>query len=215
MFNFDLRETLLMLPAILFSLSLHEFCHAYAAVRLGDPTPANQGRLTLNPIAHIDPIGFLLLLFAGFGWAKPVMINPLNFRNPRRDDIIVSVAGPASNMVTAAVFAVIMKVVIKLGIITLGPYGEVFYEILNYFVWINLILAFFNMIPIPPLDGSHILFAILPQRFERWKENFFRVGSILLIVIIMIENRTDLDILPIGKMAATVYKGFFHVLHIE
>jgi Zn-dependent protease len=124
--QFDLKETLLMLPAILFGFTIHEFWHAYTATRFGDDTPARQGRLTLNPLPHIDPIGFAMIVFAGFGWAKPVQVNPQAFRNPRRDDLIVSLAGPLSNLITAIVFALIIKALFTTAgqIFAIAEYGD-------------------------------------------------------------------------------------------
>ena len=151
MFNFDLRETLIELPSILFGLSIHEFFHAYTAAKLGDPTAEKQGRLTLNPIAHLDPIGFLLLIFAGFGWAKPVPVNPFAFKHPKRDDILVSIAGPLSNFCSAIFFAIIIKLLLVFyrQLFYIEAYGAIIFNMLDYFIWINLILAFFNLIPIP------------------------------------------------------------------
>lgn len=146
---------LLILPGILLAISVHEAAHGYAAVKMGDNTPIMQGRVTLNPVKHIDPMGFLCLFLFGFGWAKPVMINSRNFKNPRRDDTIVSFAGPLANFITALVFAFIMKIVY------LNPsntaFMEILWEVLRATVSINLVLMVFNLIPIPPLDGHHIL----------------------------------------------------------
>lgn len=216
MFDFDLREILLRLPAILFALSIHEFFHAYTAVKLGDSTPEKQGRLTLNPIHHLDPIGFILFIFAGFGWAKPVQINPFAFKHPKRDDILVSVAGPLSNFISAIFFAIIVKLLLVFyrEIFSIEGYGDLISEMLKNFIGLNLSLAFFNLIPIPPLDGSHILFAVLPDRYQRFKDFFFRFGSILLILIIFIESNTNTDILFIGRLANMIYKGLFYVLRI-
>jgi len=146
---------LLILPGILLAISVHEAAHGYAAVKMGDDTPLMQGRVTLNPVKHIDPMGFLCLFLFGFGWAKPVMINPRNFKNPRRDDTIVSFAGPLANFITALVFAFIMKAV-YMNQIDSG-FMEVLWEVLRATVSINLVLMVFNLIPIPPLDGHHIL----------------------------------------------------------
>lgn len=203
-----------MLPAILFGFSIHEFWHAYTATRFGDDTPAKQGRLTLNPLAHIDLIGFLLLVYAGFGWAKPVQVNPQAFRNPKRDDILVSVAGPLSNLVSAVIFALIIKGLFMFagGLFNIAGYGEYIYKILLYFVWINLVLFVFNLIPLPPLDGSHVLFALLPDRFQIIKEQFFRFGAIALMVLILFESWTHLDILPIGTITHSIYRGLFQLL---
>lgn len=153
-----LLSKLLVLPGILLGISIHEFAHGYAAVKLGDNTPLMQGRITLNPLKHLDPLGFICLLMFGFGWAKPVMINARNFENPRRDDAIVSLAGPLANFTIALLFVGLMK----LTDIFL-PYSlstQVLWEVLQSTVYINLVLMIFNLIPIPPLDGHHILGSI-------------------------------------------------------
>lgn len=216
MYEFDLRETILMLPALLFGFAIHEFWHAYTATRFGDNTPARQGRLTLNPISHIDPIGMLMFVFAGFGWAKPVQVNPTAFRNPRRDDLIVSLAGPLSNFITAIIFALIIKGLLTFAIhlFAITEYGGYIFRMLEYFVWVNLIMFVFNLLPVPPLDGSHILFSLLPDRFNNFKEQFYRMGGILLMFLILFNRMSDYDLLPIGKITQTLYNTLFKLLHI-
>lgn len=216
MFNLEmLRETLLMLPAILFGLCFHEFSHAYSAYKLGDPTPREQGRLNLNPMNHIDPLGFILLLVAHFGWAKPVQINPEAFKHPKRDEVIVSLAGPAANLVSAFAFALLVKLAIDLRWYAIATYGRPLITILIYFVQINLVLAFFNLLPIPPLDGSHLLFVILPDSWQSFKWNLYRYGSLILIVIILLQSYAQFDILPIGRLVQAVYNGIFQLLGVK
>lgn len=214
MSQFDLKETILMLPAILFGFSIHEFWHAFTATRFGDDTPLKQGRLTLNPLAHIDMVGFFMLIFVGFGWAKPVQVNPQAFRNPKRDDILVSIAGPLSNLVTAIICAIIIKGLFLYAreLFTIADYGEYIFSILVYFVWINLILFVFNLIPLPPLDGSHVLFALLPERFQHLKEQFSRFGGIALMALILIGSWSNIDILPIRKITDLIFQGLFQLL---
>lgn len=215
MFDIDWRNVILMLPSLLFGFAIHEFAHARVAVAFGDDTPRRQGRLTLSPIPHIDPIGLLLFVFAGFGWAKPVEINPNAFRNPRRDDLLVSAAGPLSNLTAALVFALLTRLLPVFNpSIYLDSMGTVLFEIISYFVWTNLIMAFFNLIPIPPLDGSHILFDVLPSRFERYKDTFFKFGAMALIAIVLIENSSKMDILPIGPMVRWSYNHLFEWLGV-
>lgn len=148
-------DKLILLPGILLAISIHEFSHGYVAVKLGDDTPKIQGRMTLNPLKHIDPLGFMCLLLVGFGWAKPVMINSRNFKNPRRDDFLVSLAGPVSNFIMAFIFVIFMKLAYMF-----LPYSnmtQIVLDALTGTVYINLVLMVFNLLPIPPLDGHHIL----------------------------------------------------------
>lgn len=174
---------LLILPGILLAISIHEFSHGYAAVKLGDDTPKLQGRLTLNPLKHLDPLGFLCLFLVGFGWAKPVMINSRNFKNPRRDDLLVSLAGPLSNFIMAFIFAGLMKLVDMF--LPDTSLKQIVLAVFNGTVLINIVLMVFNLIPIPPLDGHHILGNIggAPVwNFYHKYYDFLRFGMLLLIV---------------------------------
>ncbi|OPY59045.1 MAG: Peptidase family M50 [Pelotomaculum sp. PtaU1.Bin035] len=178
MFNLpSLHSIALMLPAIILGLTFHEFAHGWVADRLGDRTARNLGRLTINPLAHIDPIGFLLLFFAGFGWAKPVPVNSYNLRcDMKQGMLLVALAGPATNMLLAVLSAVVFGALMGLRL----PY---FREIMLYMIQINVVLAIFNLIPIPPLDGSKILAGILPGR-QVWLDQLERYGPILLILLL-------------------------------
>jgi Zn-dependent protease len=161
----DLNLLFIILPAILIALTVHECAHAWVAFRLGDPTARDAGRLTLNPLPHLDPIGTLMLIvttmsgYGSFGWAKPVPVNPYNFTNLKRDDILVSLAGPASNILLALVFGYTLRL---LPGSLLAP-GILFFFHIS--IAINIGIAFFNLIPVPPLDGSHILASLIPDRF--------------------------------------------------
>jgi Zn-dependent protease len=162
---------------ILFAITIHEFSHAAAADLLGDPTPRLAGRLTLNPIKHIDPIGFILLFLVRFGWAKPVPINPYNFKNPVRGEMVVSFAGPAANFLAAFVAARLIKL-FYLAVLSKGY----ILGIISDFIWINLALAVFNLLPVPPLDGSHILEPFIPYEYRRIFEQY---GFFILIFILI------------------------------
>jgi len=170
-------ETIIFIIVILFAITIHEFSHAAAAEMLGDPTPRLAGRLSLNPIKHIDPIGFIMFLLVRFGWARPVPINPYNFRDPVKGEMVVSFAGPASNILAAWLTASLIKL---FPVIVLSS-GYV-HRALSDFIWINLALAIFNLIPVPPLDGSHILEPFIPYQ---WKRIFEQYGFFILIFILI------------------------------
>ena len=172
----ELGFLIVSLPILLITITLHEYSHAKAADMMGDPTPRLAGRLTLNPIAHIDPIGLLALILVRFGWAKPVPINPYNFKDPKRGSLLVSLAGPASNFLFAWILAVLYR---NLPI----AYGDFGASILTYTIWINLALGVFNLIPVPPLDGSHILEYFLPPQ---QMEVMYRLQQYSLFILIFI-----------------------------
>ncbi len=187
---FDLEPSVLIARALtlLVAFTIHELAHAVTADYLGDPTPRNMGRITLNPLKHLDPFGTIMLLVAGFGWAKPVIVNPLNMRgNPRRDMAIVAIAGPLSNIV----MALLASIPVRIGLIdmTLQSTGGTLPSLsflVSEFIWINLILAFFNLIPIPPLDGSKILFAILPVEWVYRLRPLEQYGFLLLMGVVFL-----------------------------
>jgi Zn-dependent protease len=187
---FTLKYILISLPIILITLTIHEYAHAKVADMLGDPTPRLAGRLTLNPISHIDPIGFLMLFAFRFGWAKPVPINPYNFSDQRIGSAFVGLAGPVSNLFTAWALSLFLK---------FGPYGALDFaavnlitEIIAYAIWINIALAIFNLIPIPPLDGSHVLEAVLPYEQAEALKNMGQMGFIILVMIVMFPPTQDI-----------------------
>lgn len=197
-------QLLYILPAILIGLTVHEWAHAYAAYRLGDPTARNLGRMTLNPIAHIDPIGIAMLLLVGFGWAKPVPINPRNFKNFKRDDIIVSLAGIFTNLLTAFLFSfVYVAGILKWGLAT----NDAFMSIFGSIITINLALAIFNLIPIPPLDGSHVLEALLVRRFPRFFMFLRQYGQFILLALLIFGAFTTV----LGFLINGISTGFFSV----
>jgi Zn-dependent protease len=169
-------EFLSFMVALTIAITVHEFAHAKRAQMAGDPTAEMNGRVTLNPLAHYDPIGTTLILLGGFGWGRPVPVNPALFRRPRRDDLMVSLWGPLSNFITATVFALPLKFRFA------GDYSIVFEAI----VLVNLMLGLFNLLPVFPLDGSHILSALLPVEQARRLDLFYhRYGTLLLIALIL------------------------------
>jgi len=181
-------EFIILAPPLLLALTFHEFSHGFVAFSLGDPTAKNNGRLTMNPLRHLDPIGTIAFFFIKFGWAKPVPVNPLNFKNPRRDMLWVALAGPLSNIFLAIVCAILTKVVVLINSIVphsliLGAILEPLYLMLRHSVWINLILAIFNFLPIPPLDGSRILSGILPEEMARAYGSIEQYGFIIILLL--------------------------------
>jgi len=177
-------ETLIWLPAILIALTFHEFAHGWVADRLGDSTPSLQGRLTLNPLPHIDWMGFLMLMIFKFGWAKPVQVDPRNFTkvSPKQGMMLVSLAGPAMNIMLALVGMVILK---GLVIDQNSQTATLFVTLLKPLVYINLILAAFNLIPVPPLDGSKILAGLLPDAGTRFMYSLEQYGPLILLLLIV------------------------------
>ncbi len=186
-----LISLLLSLPIVLLALSVHEAAHGAAAYRLGDPTARNFGRLTLNPVKHLNPIGFLCMVLTGFGWANPVPINSRNFRKPRRDIALCSLAGPASNLLLSFIFLLLLRFVGFGWLAGLSFSSERMWNaayflllLLYYGVRMNLTLAIFNLLPVPPLDGSKILYSLLPPRI------YFKVApyerQIALVVMILL-----------------------------
>lgn len=178
----DPMMLLLTLPAVLWAISFHEFCHGYAAKLVGDPTAERSGRLSLNPLDHFDLVGTLMLLLVGFGWAKPVPINTRYFRHPRRDLVIVSLAGIVGNILTAVVCVLFLRF---LGEPWYRLAGRAGITVLIQMIVINVGLAAFNLIPIPPLDGSRVLEAFLPFRFLRYYYWLERYGMIILLILLL------------------------------
>jgi len=184
MLDLNLSTIIARVFVLLIAFTIHELSHALTADYLGDPTPRNMGRITLNPLKHLDPFGTLLLIIAGFGWAKPVMVNPMNMRgNPRTSMAIVAAAGPISNVLMALLAALVFR----LGLVDftlLAPAGFSLGYLLSEFIWINLILAFFNLIPVPPLDGSKILYALLPSELVFRLRPLEQYGFLILMAVV-------------------------------
>lgn len=177
----------LTLPGVIIAITFHEFAHAYAAYKLGDDTPRMQGRLNLNPLSHMDPIGFVLLIFAHIGWGKPVQINPRNFDRKysmSKGEAIVSIAGPAMNFVLALVFTIIYFTVLKFAPgIMLTQWGTIVITMISSAIIVNVGLGVFNLIPLPPLDGSKIFRNFMSYNVKEWLDRYERVFYMIFLIL--------------------------------
>lgn len=182
------------------ALTIHEFAHAYTADKLGDPTPRSYGRLTLNPLAHLDLLGTLAIIFIGFGWARPVPFDPYNLRNPRRDSMFIALAGPASNLILAVILSIILRF-IPLSLIS---------TIISYLIVGNISLAIFNLIPVYPLDGEKILGGLLsPEMYREYAQIMAQYGTIILVLMLLpIAGGTS----PISALISPVISFISHLL---
>lgn len=186
--GFDLLSLLLTIPGVLIAITFHEFAHGFAADKLGDDTPRNQGRLSLNPLSHLDPIGVVMLIFAHIGWGKPVQINPNNFNrkvSARTGEAIVSFAGPLMNFILAFVFAIIFYALqtFATSFALTTQVGVIIMTMIQCTVLVNVGLGVFNLIPLPPLDGSKIIMPCLPYKAKEW---FINNGNIFYIIFVII-----------------------------
>ncbi len=208
----DLSSLLIFTVAILFAITIHEFAHAWTANYFGDPTARLEGRITLNPISHLDPLGVICFIFAGFGWGKPVPVNPYNLRHPVRDDMIISASGPISNLLAALCFGVIVRVV--------GFQHEaesvqaIVFKLAYTGVKINVVLAVFNLIPLHPLDGSHVMRGLLPSSLAPAYESFSQAGPMVLLGLILLGQFGGVPILssilgPPVSFLTRLFTGFY------
>jgi len=210
----DFIETIKIIPAAIIGLTVHEFAHAYTAYRLGDTTAKDMGRVTLNPLKHIDWMGFFLIIIAGFGWAKPVMFDPEKLKNKHRDEILISIAGPISNLLLAILFFLLARVLITIPAINGTQLGV---EAINLiFIWgyINIGLFVFNLIPLPPLDGSHIYLTYLKDTNPKLMANLYKYGTLGLLVIIIAESQLKINILHLGEIINAVVSFIINLLKV-
>lgn len=210
----SIQIIILLIPPILLALTFHEYMHGWAAFRMGDPTAKNAGRLTMNPLVHLDPIGTLMLFLVHFGWARPVPVDPRYFRNPKRDLLIVSAAGPLANMFLALLSGLLVRLFRSGQLNSLLPINllQPLYTMVILSLQINLALAIFNLLPVPPLDGSKILMGLVPDRYEPQFEWLERYGGFFLMAIIVIGMVTNVSILgvfinPFVKFFSQVFGG--------
>lgn len=200
-----LISRLYILPAVIIGLSFHEWGHAFAAYKMGDPTARNLGRLTLNPLKHIDPIGFLMMLVFGFGWAKPVPVNPHNYRNYRIGEIVVSLAGVTMNLILAVISALILAAYYKYAGVEFiaSTAGTRLNVIIYYFIMLNLCLLVFNLIPIYPLDGFHVAEVLLAKPLGPKVFLFLRNYGQYILIGILLLGRSGFS--PVGYIAGKLY----------
>ncbi len=206
MINNLIQQIAIMAPPFLLAITFHEFCHGYVAWRLGDPTAQNAGRLTMNPLKHLDPLGVLAFIVMRIGWAKPVPVNASYFRNPVKDMMWVAAAGPAANLALALVSAVAMKFLVMTE--SFVPNGVLvpLYNMVAVSIWFNLVLCFFNLLPIPPLDGSRIITHFLPIRGAMLFHRLEPFGFILLLVLFYTGVIPKL-IMPVTNFAHNLIAG--------
>ena len=209
----QLQTLLLIAPPILLALTFHEYAHAYVANRLGDDTAKKEGRLSLNPLRHLDPLGTIMIFLVHFGWAKPVPVNPNRLKNPKKDMLWISAAGPLSNMALALASGILFRLLVATGE---TPDRTSITGLLIYVVFmslqINLALAIFNVLPIAPLDGSKILSGLLPARFGKMFYLMERYGPFILLGLIIFGSATGVSILggiiwPFVKFFSNIFAG--------
>jgi Zn-dependent protease len=209
--TFDLARVLKFLPGIILGLTVHEFSHAWVAHLCGDSTARDEGRVTLNPLKHIDLLGFIMLLVAGFGWAKPVQFNEQNLKNPRTDVMKIAVAGPLSNALIAIILSILFAATVNKVPLYSNTAVRLVYEAIRYAIYINWGLFVFNLIPLPPLDGSHLLL----NQFRKHPAVYnalYKYGSIVLFILIIGSVVTKLDLLPIWPAIRFLAEGFLSLL---
>jgi len=211
----ELIESMKIIPAAVIGLTVHEFSHAYAAYKLGDNTAKLDGRLTLNPLKHIDWMGFFLIVLAGFGWAKPVVFNPDNLKHKHRDEILISIAGPFSNFVIALLFFVIARLLYINEFFNTTKTGL---EIINMIMmWgvINFGLFVFNLIPLPPLDGSHLYLTFLKEIHPKLMMNIYKYGTLGLFAIIIAETQFNVNILHLSELIGYFTRYIIQLLSFQ
>ena len=206
----EIRDILIILPLLLMSLSIHEYAHARVSTALGDPTPGEQGRLTLNPMAHLTPIGTLLLLVAGFGWAKPVIIDIRKYKKPNWGLVLTSLAGPAANFAVAVLLLLLLKAFFVLPLSN-TPFMSSLLAVLQQAAFVNLLLFLFNILPIPPLDGSRLVNAVLHRRPDL-SIPYNRYGVYLLLFVIISDRFLPIDIFPLGRWTAGLFNSLSEII---
>lgn len=203
----DPGHFILFIPVILWALSFHELGHGWMALRFGDPTARDLGRLTLNPLKHLDPLGTLMMFVAGFGWAKPVPVDPRNLEHPLRDGLWIAAAGPTANFLSAAASGLLLQLIYRNAAISgmLGWAAPGVLQLLFLSIQVNLALAVFNLLPIPPLDGAGVLKGLVSERTAESLARFDPVGPMVLMLLILVGRVSPID--PLGFMMGPVLRA--------
>lgn len=202
--SYDFVWMLKSIPAAVMGLTFHEFAHAFVAYKLGDDTAKYDGRLTLNPVKHIDVIGFILIIVAGFGWAKPVIINPANLKKRNRDEILISLAGPFSNLLLGIAFIIIARLLFLIPFFNSTSNGVGAINTIIFWGIINFGLFIFNLLPIPPLDGSHVYLTYFKEINDSVAENIYRIGTWGLLLLVIFQNQSGIELIPVSKMSSAL-----------
>lgn len=208
-----LKTLLFCVPGVLIAMTFHEYAHAFTAYKLGDDTARNQGRLTLNPLKHVDPFGLIMFLFIGIGWGKPVQVDGRNLKRTisyKKAEALVAFAGPLANFIIAILFTVLYAILIKFNVLTIsgGRSTEIIGSIILYTITLNIGFGVFNLIPLPPLDGSKILKAFLPYNANRWFEENEKIFYIIFIIL-WITGIAERIIFPIRN---SIYTGIVELV---
>jgi len=196
---------LYLLPALVIAISFHEFAHAWAANKMGDPTAKNLGRMTLDPTKHFDLFGIITFLFIGFGWGKPVPTNPRNYDNYKKGNIVVALSGVTMNLILSFVFYIILFLIFRV----FGAQSEIIFNIIYRIIIINLVLLFFNLIPIPPLDGHHLVKGFIARRSQRFYFAYQRYGFLVLMALLFLTPWVRYALWFLVDKVVYVYDAFF------
>lgn len=208
MITLPIQTQIIVLPILIFSIVFHEFAHTLVAILLGDRSASNMERLTLNPLKHLDPLGTLMIYLVGFGFAKPVRIDPRNFKKPVRDEILVGLAGPFSNFVLAFLVLLVFRILVGNQV----DLNNHVITAIQYSAFINIGLGIFNLIPIPPLDGSHLYTSWLYQKRPDIYKIAVKYGSMALFGIIILNRYSTYNLLPIGTLVDKLLSFFLKIL---
>lgn len=211
---FDLQTLPYIIISLIIAFTVHEFAHAYVAYKFGDSTAERQGRLTLNPSVHLDPLGTIFLLLFGFGWARPVPVNRFNFKNPRLAGILTSVAGPLSNLLLAFIGGFILMLLNQIG--SGGAVFGFFFSLFFWFVYLNVLLFVFNLIPIPPLDGYRIVSDLLSNEARAKLGQYEIYGVLIFLILVLVDPLYNITLRPILGLVPRItewiillFGGFF------